>query len=246
MVSKVGSCPCPATPSPNWPRRNSCPEAKFIRPAAPPFPSPRLHVPHTPKSLSPEQQTHISRWFRKISICKSHRQRNSRCAEQDTAIISTLAQPPLPSWSQQHHNREQHKPEAWKTADTSLSHSLSLHPIGCCVPSSLSLEHSFLSLLPPSEPQAASHRFLVTMPMSTLLSMHCLHQEHGHLAKTQGWSHHLAQWLSQGMALSPREHLGNVGVARLVTTVIGRSLLWVRSRQTRHLQSIGQPHKELS
>lgn len=126
--------PCSVTPSPNWPRRNYWAELQFIRPAAPPL-SPRNG------STCPTLLGLCLLSNRPTSAVGSEKSPsanptgdwNSRCSEQDTAIISARALPPLPSWSQQHHNREQHRPEAWNTADTSLSHSLSLYPSGCCV-----------------------------------------------------------------------------------------------------------------
>ena len=191
LRSQQGGYPRSATPSPNWPRGAYQHEPHFIHSAAPPqFPSCQHHVFHTPKPPSPELQTHTSSGFRKISSCKSHRQlklkmfRTKHCHHSNACSASCIS-----SWFTEASQLRTAKSEFWKTTDTSLSPiSTSNWPL-----SSLSLELSFLSLLPlPGYPLSLRQPpvaccFQVTMPMSELPSMHFPQQWRGHLAKTQGW-----------------------------------------------------------
>lgn len=177
--------------------------------------------------------------------------RTKHCHHSNACSASCIS-----SWFTEASQLRTAKSEFWKTTDTSLSPiSTSNWPL-----SSLSLELSFLSLLPlPGYPLSLRQPpvaccFQVTMPMSELPSMHFPQQRRGHLAKTQGWptfplpktprSHHLAQWFSQGMVVPPGVRFGNLGMEVLVATVIGRSLLWVKAKPTQHLQYTGQTHKE--
>lgn len=207
------------------------------------FPSCRFHVSHTPKSPSPELQTHASSWFRKISICKSHRQlrlkmfRTKHCHRSNTC-------------SEVHRSITTEKSQAWILENNGHLPLPRLY-IQLAAVKSLSLELSFLSRFPLfsytrglRQPPVACC-FLMTMPMSKLPSIRFPHQWRGHLAKTQGWpifplpktprSHHLAQWFSQGMVVPPGVRFRNLGVELLVATMIGRSLLWVKAKSTWHL-----------
>lgn len=136
------------------------------------------------KSLSPELQTHICSWFRKISICKSHRQLElnmfgtKACHLSNTCPASCISSWPIAS----HPRAAKLKP--WATTDTSLSLILLYIQLAAasCQVSSLGL--SFLSLLPfHGHPLS-----LLWLPdyHACLPATHSLHQQPSGLAKTQG------------------------------------------------------------